>query len=257
MDTTGRSILTFFVSYALFCALHRSINFETWPKSDALTMLLVSGAAMTCVYIVGARKDMQLIAWRDRVCRSRAFDALVWWSSEGRSLAKDSSYVLATVRQLKGGPSGKSREQIMAAYQDSSDLCATVAKAEYVAGYVLKALPQLVADHVEPEARNLEGLTRIFRRHFRRDIVLLEEAKNYQLNTAVHGVADESPTHLVERLLREFNAVSLARELGLKRIQELAAALPEDKREAFIAAAIAGINASLDAWMLTQASRTD
>lgn len=236
-------------------ARHWSNHSLPWTGGEQIWLcLMIAWMGVTSYFDMRRGKEESARAqavWRDQI-----YSALVWWSGEGRQLASDSGYVLAAVRQLKGLPGGKTQAEIMAGYQDASNPCATEEGARRLANFALERLSQVVADHVDASMRNVDDLAVILRRHFRRDVVLMQEAKSYQLNTAMHGMGDESPTHLVERLLRQHSAIALAREQGLKRIKEIAQGLPESEQEQYIAAATAGINASLDAWMRTQASRT-
>jgi hypothetical protein len=184
--------------------------------------------------------------------RQRAYDALVWWSSQGEKLTSKSDYLLALVRQHRGG--GLSQD-FLGKYQNPDDPCSTPQRAEQVAMWALANLPDLVAQHIaNPSERTVPGLVKILIEHHQRDMRFYKEANAYYLNQALEAYRDETPEHLVERLLMDLDAVALAREKGMKRIQEAAAMLKPDARSQYIQAATAGVNALLDAWMAARTS---
>jgi hypothetical protein len=187
--------------------------------------------------------------------RQRVYDALVWWSSQGEKLTSDSDYLLALVRQRRG-VEHPSYETVLAKYRNQDDPCSTPQRAEQVAIWALANLSDLIAEHIAQESqRTVPGLTKVLRHHHKRDVVLYEELKAYQLNQALEAYRDESPEHLVERLLKEFDAVALAKEKGIKQIQDIAAGIKDPAAKAdFTRAATAGIKALLDAWMFARAN---
>lgn len=186
--------------------------------------------------------------------RKRTYEALVWWSSEGAKLTTDSVFILALVH--KHGEHGVADPQaITARYQNPNDPCATLQRAEQVANWAITNLPDLIAEHIADEAqRTVRGLTQVLRHHHRREVVFHQEARAHALNAAVEAHRDESPEHLVERLLKECDAVALAREKGMKRIHDVAATMRAETRDQYIRTSTAGVNALLDAWLFARAN---
>jgi hypothetical protein len=186
------------------------------------------------------------VQWRQRV-----YEALVWWSSQGEKLSSDSDYLLVLVRERRSDY--PSYESILAKYQNPDDPCSTPRRAEQVATWALANLPDLISEHVaQVSERTVPGLTTILRHHHKRDIVIVQERKVYELNQGVEALRGESAEHLVQRLLKEFDGIAIAREKGTKRIQDVAATLEPDARGEYIQTASAGVNALLDAWMFAR-----
>ncbi|MFM7232837.1 MAG: hypothetical protein ACKO3S_12765 [bacterium] len=183
--------------------------------------------------------------------RKRVYDALVWWSSEGARLTSDSEFLLALVHQ-RGGAGIARPDDLLARYQDPNDPCSTWQRAEQVAAWATSNLADLIADHLPESRRSIAGVTEVLRHHHRREVVFHQEARAYALNAAVETRREESPEHLVERILKESDAVALAREKGMKRIGEVAATMRPEARDHYIRATTAGVNALLEAWLFAR-----
>jgi len=193
------------------------------------------------------RHEQQQLGTQEAIWARRLKEAFFWWVGQGKRLyeSEDVDFLRDYVRAQAALVIGRT-DKILAVFHNEDDICSTSAKRQAIASWVVRARPDLIAEHLTNESSpSTERIGDILGLHFQRENHLLVEATALNTERLVESVRppkEEPIEETIRRIFAQDEADITGAEASERFVRNKAADLPPSVQADFIARYMTLIN---------------